>query len=201
MKRVIVLVAVVIMGVWAVGLSEKCNKPTDKCSANSECVERKRLGKFCSGLSGHACKFPIDCASLLCENGSCRDCKEDSECGRFDAYCGGGRCVTKSDMNGVCESTSQCSQRVFKLECSNNKCIEAGVIGLGKPCPSGIGCASGLYCDLKSQTCEGISLPGSGCTNDSDCTAGTICWCGKCCGKNIADCRNNLGHGGPFRCV
>jgi peptidoglycan-associated lipoprotein len=114
-----------------------CGKPDyPKCEKDDHCADRGEL----------------------CVNGTCQQCRDDSNCAEGE-QCNGGRCEPKPECvrDNDCEGNQVCRSGKCQIECTGDR-----------------DCGTGLEC--KDNRC----VDPLACNSDGDCEPGFSCQAGRC---------------------
>lgn len=181
-------------------LAAACKSPSDtSCGEGNYCRPYPTMYGtvyVCLSGGGHKCDNDGECASFKCINNACTNyealCKSNIDCYDDDYYCNNtGACVKRPAKGESCTKQSGClNPRGTLLFCIGGVCGTKGA-PRGSPCVKGGGslqCQPGLYCDLSSSRCEGIT---GGCVTHHDCrnhdAGATLCCNSKCTEPNHAN--------------
>jgi hypothetical protein len=156
--------------------SHTCVPPTGGCTA-ATCAT---AGLICAVEEGtcRACLSNPECGDLLCSGGVCSACAGGDNCGA-GRICDGGRCVT--EPGGICTRDADCDDRVCRFDGGVRTCVDCltGDCGAGRTCTAGRcvadapNCQGDLDCSPPATICQaGLCAPGC---ESGDCSEGQVC--------------------------
>ena len=132
-----------------------CTSPCEVCNTNSHTCESGCDTSNCQTCINGSCGFGCD-AGDTCENGSCLECTEDSNCGSCE------ECI-----NNTCQNTCV-SPNFLHCNTGSNSCVQ---------CLADSNCPTGKICNSSN-----ICVPAPECFGTSLCTFGSCksCVSGNC---------------------
>lgn len=187
-----------------------CDWPSGACPENHYCdgtatgacgVAMCRPGVAGLGSLGSTCSGHGQCASLHCQDGTCRQpcipgsvdsCGDGRICQAGALACRGG-CGTAGSLGDPCRDNVECASNI----CANSHCTQA--CSAAEPCPSAYRCAQ----DAAIPVCipEGAQV-GEPCAQPDDCTSGLCAqeseeeggprFCTRYCDPDSSPCPNGM---------
>lgn len=184
MMKIVVLILCIASVVSAKAFGEKCELQTYSCPPGAPCPPPpqqygKSRGDCGDGLVCYDYCKGTQC-TYTCKYDSNHACAKDDECGQTNNVCYNGKCTVKGGIGQSCKSANDCYNAFV---CYDGLCANRKYLPIGSKCKSVVECQYGCINGVCDKPSDGT------CTNDSQCPSGIICWCGKCCGKSVSECR------------
>lgn len=127
------IVSTLFSAIFIAGLSG-CGPTYPKCETDEHCAEK---GEYCVDGTCQQCREDSQCPEgQQCKGGRCEvkpECTSDSDC-KDNMVCRSGKCKIE------CTSDSDCG-RGYK--CSDNRCVDALACSVDRDCPTGMTCQNG----------------------------------------------------------
>jgi hypothetical protein len=143
-----------------------------KCRSSLECVE----GLSCHGVgptdpgvcgapggTGQLCAISVDALAAYLRQDTLEEAHPDCQ-----GHCFKRQCADPVPLGGACTLEVQCGPG---LHCSEGKCAQGELAGLGQPCVHG-GCQEGARCVLG--VCATPKPAGAACERDVECLGGCV---------------------------
>lgn len=123
-----------LFSVFALTALAACGPTYPKCETDEHCAEK---GEYCVDGTCQQCREDSQCPEgQQCKGGRCEvkpECTSDSDC-KDNMVCRSGKCKIE------CTSDSDCG-RGYK--CADNRCVDALACSVDRDCPTGMTCQNG----------------------------------------------------------
>lgn len=161
-------------------VGEECSGPNIifcdlECNANQD-------QKGCACID-RPCQSNMECGNLICTEGKCSPCMNDSEC-LGNQVCAEGQCVEdsgcKSDLD--CRSNERCSNKnicIPRPECLLDEDCKDDELCVGGKCTFAPECKTDNECPRNFE-CVGDQCFEKSCRGPKDCPSNQICDAGNC---------------------